>query len=160
VAGVLLLIIVAVPLYVLRRPRPAASGAEAPESVAAFGGVVKPRLDAGAPSLGVELGAVQRVKCSAADERRGNEGGLCDALPDLEESLRKGILGTRECAPRTGKEGSINYVLEVDFNKNRLNVFPGQSGKWKGPQARRAAKCVLSSLPPLAWDEMAHQYRY
>ena len=51
-------------------------------------------------------------------------------------------------------------MLEVDFNKNRLNVFPGQSGKWKGPQARRAAKCVLSSFPPVSWDDVAHQYRY
>ena len=160
VAGVLLLIIVAVPLYLLRRPRLSTPPGEEKREALAFGGIVKPRPDASTIASNVELGSVQRVKCSASPSRRGNEGGLCDALPGLETALRNGIQTTQDCAPRTGKQGSINYVLEVDFNKNRLNVFPGQSGKWKGPQARRAAKCVLSSFPPVSWDDVAHQYRY
>src|SRR5688572_15846570 len=66
----------------------------------------------------------------------------------------------RDCAPQTGKEGSINYVLEVDFRAERLNIFPGQSGKWHGPQARKATACMLRNLPNTPWAELSHQHDY
>jgi hypothetical protein len=160
VASVLALIVVAVPLYLLRRPGGAKDPVDQAPQSRGFGGIIKPQQDASDHSVNVTLGPVQRTKCSASPAQRGNEGGLCDALPDLENALRAGIRQTHECAPRTGKLGTINYVLEVDFSKNRLNVFPGRSGKWKGPQARRAAKCVLGSFPPVPWERLAHQYRY
>ena len=51
-------------------------------------------------------------------------------------------------------------MLEVDFTANRLNVFPGQSGKWRGPQARRATLCALRSFPPITWSEITHAHDY
>lgn len=160
VASVLALIVVAVPLYLLRRPRVTTHAEDVSDPQAGFGGVVRPPPDSSQPPGDVELSPVQRVKCSPSPRQPGNEGGLCDPLPELEMALRRGIRQTPACAPRTGDGGTINYVLEVDFNKKRVNVFPGQSGKWKGPQARRAAKCVQSSLPPVTWDSIPHQYRY
>jgi hypothetical protein len=108
----------------------------------------------------VVLGPIQRVRCGASANQTSGEGGLCEALPALEAAFRKSIQGNIECAPRTGKEGSINYVLEVDFSSNRLNVFPGKSGKWRGPRAQRAATCVLRSFPPVALADMMHQHQY
>jgi hypothetical protein len=106
------------------------------------------------------LGPVRRVKCGASATQTSGEGGVCDALPALEAALRESIQGSLECAPRTGKEGSINYVLEVDFARSRLHVFAGKSGNWRGARARRAASCVLRSLPSITWANIPHQHDY
>lgn len=160
VVSVGVLLLVAIPLYVLRKPsvsdgeHPSASGSMAAPAL------IRTQLDAGTPQTEVELEPVQRVKCSAAANREGNEGNLCDRLIPLEEALARAIKSTTDCAPKTGKEGTINYVLTVNFSKNRLNVFPGASGQWKGPQAKAAAKCVLAAMPEVQWDSLPHRYRY
>jgi hypothetical protein len=166
VALVALLILLAVPLYLWRRP----SGTEnSQEEVDAQASAVASQMapdgsqiesDAAPPEERVRLGPVQRVKCSASPRSRGQEGNLCDSLPFFEEGLKKAIRENVDCAPRTGKEGTINYVLKVDFTRRQLHVFPGASGTWKGPQSRRSAKCVKRSLPAPQWDKLQHQYRY
>jgi hypothetical protein len=166
IALVVALVLLAVPLYLLRRP----SGTEnAPKdgggdglagepSTQATRAVVVP--DAQALEERVQLGPVQRVKCGASARARGQEGQLCDRLPQFEEALAKAIRENVDCAPKESKEGSINYVLTIDFSRKLLHAFPGASGKWRGPQARRAARCVQKALPTPAWDAVQHQYRF
>jgi hypothetical protein len=103
---------------------------------------------------------VQRVKCSASAAVRGQEGELCDALEPLEAAFREAIAKAVDCAPKTGSEGTINYVLTLDFRNKKKNVFPGASGEWKGPQARRAAVCVEKAFRAPNWDNVRHQYNY
>jgi hypothetical protein len=156
----LVLALVAVPLYLLRRPGAGSLATPADAGAPGFGGVIRTELDAATGLTDVMLGPLQRVRCGASASQTSGEGGLCDRLPMLEGALRQAIQANVDCAPRTGKEGSINYVLEVDFTSNRLNIFAGQSGTWRGPRAKKAATCVLRSLPPLPWTDMAHQYSY
>jgi hypothetical protein len=156
----LALMLLAVPLYLLRRPSGAPSHPGPDAGVSVFGSAFGGEVDASAPSAQVLLGPIQRVRCGASVAQIANEGELCDALPSLEAALRQSVLGAAECAPRTGKEGSINFVLEVDFDSNRYNVFPGASGKWRGPQARRAIQCVLRGFPPVDLGSVSHQYNY
>jgi len=160
------LILIAVPLYLWRRPSaappPPADSAAPPGSIAPPASVQLPQTtgpDAGS-SERVRLGQPQRVKCSAGGRVPGQEGGLCDQLPALEQALAKAIRENADCAPKTGKEGSINFVLTVDFTNHRLHVFPGASGSWHGPQARRATQCVKKAVAAPAWDSITHQYRY
>jgi hypothetical protein len=160
VAFALVLAVVAVPLYLLRRPSSSSFAVAADAGAPSFGGVIRREVDAAAEATDVLLGQSQRVRCGASATQISGEGGLCDALPILEGALRQAIQGNVDCAPRAGKEGAINYVLEVDFSSNRLNIFAGQSGTWRGPRAKKAATCVLRSLPPLAWTDMPHQYQY
>jgi hypothetical protein len=160
IAAVLVLITVAVPLYLLRRPS-GVSNLPADAGAAHLGVVVRAPIDAATEgATQVRLGPIQRVRCGAARGEANFEGGQCDPLPVFEAALRESIRDTVSCAPRTGKEGSINFVLEVDFSVNRLNVFPGQSGKWRGPQARRATLCALRSFPPISWGELTHSHDY
>jgi hypothetical protein len=91
---------------------------------------------------------------------RGQEGRLCDGLLPIEEGLKKAIVETIDCAPSTGAAGTLNYVLKADFGQKTLHVFPGASGDWKGPSARRAAKCVKQALSMPDWDRIEHRYRY
>jgi hypothetical protein len=161
VAGVALLIIVALPLYILRKPSvDAETGGPDPMGSVAPRALIRSALDAGAPEVQVRLSQTERVKCSAAPNRQGNEGNLCDRLIVLEEALSRAIQSTAGCAPKTGKEGSINFVLTVDFVQKRLNIFPGASGQWKGPQAKAATKCVTAAMPEVQWDSLPHRYRY
>lgn len=163
VALVAVLILLAVPLYLWRRP----SGTEnAPDaSQQAPGALIPSSLPSAVASPDpsqdrVKLGGVQRVKCSASSRLSGQKGALCDALPFFEENLEKAVMANVECAPKTGKRGTVNYALTVDFTNKRMNVFPGASGSWRGPQARRSAECVERSMPPPEWDKIRHQYRY
>jgi len=154
------LVLIAIPLYLLRRPS-GAPGASFPDAGAyGFGGAFRDEADASGPVAQVLLGPIQRVKCGPSPTQISNEGELCDALPALEAALRQSILGAAECAPRTGKEGSINFVLEVDFEGSRYNLFPGKSGKWRGPQARRAIQCVLRGFAPIDLATVSHQFGY
>lgn len=165
IAGIIALVLFAVPLYLLRRPATPVAALPAPAaapSARGFGGVVQGEADAGASSAtsGVQLGPVQRVRCGSSPRTLTAEGSLCDALPPLERALARAIEQHVECAPRGAKGGSLNYVLEVDFDRRHTSMFAGQSGSLKGPQARTAARCVLRHLPAVDWDGMQHQYRY
>lgn len=156
------LVVIAIPLYFMRRPAGLASSAPAASSSAALAASQLPifAIDAGKTEDRVRLGALQRVKCSASPTAKGQEGALCDKLPFFEDALAKAIKDNVDCAPKTGKEGSINFAMSLDFDKKRISVFPGQSGEWRGPQAKRTTQCVSRSLPPAEWDKVQHQYRY
>lgn len=167
IALVIGLVLLAVPLYLWRRPsgnENAAADAGLRHGAGRDGGPSSHAevtdLEAGSVDDGVKLAPVQRVKCSASARSKGQRGNLCDRLPFFEDALTKAIHSTRGCAPRTGKAGTLNYVLAIDFQHRRVGSFPGASGQWKGPQARRATQCVLKSLPAPPWDSIRHQYRY
>jgi hypothetical protein len=161
VLGVVGLIILAVPLYLLRRPsgnpRPDAAAAAASASAAASA-LPPPSAFVPKPPERLKLGAPQRVRCGASASG-GNEGNLCDALPFFEQALVTAIQASVDCAPKSDGEGSINYVLSVDFTAKKVHVFPGASGSWRGPQARRATQCVKKALPAPDWTTLTHQHR-
>ena len=153
------IVLVAVPLYLLRRPSPSVSDAS-DTTARGFGGVLRTEVDAGTRAVEVALGSVQRVRCGISANQISNEGSLCDALPELEAALSRAIGTSVPCAPRAGEDGSINYVLEVDFGARRLNVFAGKSGQWRGPRVKKAVACVQRALPSLDWANVAHQHQY
>jgi hypothetical protein len=167
VAGVVCVILIAVPLYLLRRP---SSGTTA--QVVASASASAPRLapapiavDAGAPPPAkpaerVRLAPPQRVKCGASASQARVEGGLCDSLPPIEQALATAIRASADCAPKRKEEGSINFVLNIDFNQRKFHVFPGASGSWRGPMARKATECVNRAFTNPDWGAVPHQYRY
>lgn len=163
VAFVVALTLVAVPLYLMRRP--ASESVPAPDAGVDAGlpALVTSRpvesADAGKPPERIKLGPPERVRCGAG-RRGGQQGTLCDKLPVLEEALAKAIRDSEKCAPRTRQAGSINHVMTVDFERRALHVFPGASGDFRGPQARRTTACVKRALPNLEWDSIRHQYKH
>ena len=167
VAGVVCVILFAVPLYLVRRPSGESKSAPEPSaSVAKEKPLQAPLLvDAGGappapPMERVRLAAAQRVKCGSSPTQARVEGGLCDSLPYFERALATAIQATVDCAPKQKEGGTINFVLSADFTNNKVHVFPGQSGSWRGPQARRATQCVLRALPKPDWATIPHQYRF
>ncbi len=165
VASVVCLILLAVPLYLWRRPsvsdhlQPDAGVDQRPDGGARVAS--PPPVDAGPPMDPlVRIDAAQRVRCSASPSAKGQEGTLCDSLPWFEKALADAIRKTTGCGPKSGTPGTLNFVLQIDFRRKWLNVFPGASGDWKGPQARRATTCVERALAQPEWDKIIHQYNY
>lgn len=163
VALVVALTLVAVPLYLMRRPsalRQTPVDAGVPDATAPISSArVLEAPDAGNPPERLRLAPPQRVRCGATP-RGGQEGALCDQLVVLEEALAAAIRNTQSCAPKVKQPGTINYVLTVDFTTRALHVFPGASGELRGPQARRATACVKRAIAKPDWDALRHQYRH
>lgn len=164
VALVCVTMLIAVPLYLSRRPSTKATGtAPSASASAALGPQAVPRPSTEpAPSATpprITLGPLQRVRCGSSSAAAPNEGTLCDSLGPFEDALKKAILETEQCAPKQSAKGSINYVLTVDFPRKKLHVYPGASGEWKGKQARRATNCVKAAIKNPDWNA-PHQYRF
>jgi hypothetical protein len=156
------LALVAVPMYLMRRPNPQkaartdASAADSALSVPSAAPV--PTAEPKKPPERLKLGAPQRVRCGSG---RGNqlEGSACDQLSWFEEALAKAIRDSESCAPRAKEAGTINHVLTVDFTERTVHVFPGASGDFRGPQARRTTQCVKRAIPKPDWAAIPHQFR-
>lgn len=166
VAFVIVLVLIAVPLYLVRRPSgkatsPAASASASASALPAAEGLLRGAdKDAGKNDERLKIGSIQRVKCGSSPTNAPNQGNLCDSLPFFEDALKKAVLDTLDCAPKVKEAGSINYVLTIDFPRKKLHVYPGASGSWQGKQARRAAGCVKRALPVPDWGSITHQYRF
>jgi hypothetical protein len=156
--------LIAVPLYLMRKPSTRATPAPPSASGSSSAG---PQARALAPAAAsalaapprLTLGAVQKVRCGATPSATQNEGTLCDTLGPFEEALKKAVLASEDCAPKAKAKGSINFVLTVDFVHKKLHVFPGASGEWHGKVARRATTCVNNAVKIADWN-VPHQYRY
>lgn len=165
VALVCAAMLIAVPLYLWRKPSTKTTPSQAVVSAAASGGlqavpnVPTAAAAASAPPPRLTLGAVQKVRCGATPSASQSEGTLCDTLAPFEEALKKAVVSSEDCAPKAKLKGSINYVLTVDFAHKKLHVFPGASGEWRGKVARRATSCVNNAVKISDWN-IAHQYRH
>jgi hypothetical protein len=165
---VLGLMLLAVPLYLWRRPAIAqkvatdagAPGGSASAAPSALPAPAPATFDAGAlePER-VKLSQIRRVRCGAT-VRQASDSESCDSLPYFEKALADAVKSSVDCVPRSPKSGSINFVLEIDFTRKSLHVFPGASGDWRGPKARRATKCVNNALAAPDWATIVHQHRY
>jgi hypothetical protein len=160
--------ILAVLLYLLRRPtgvehtgadeptEPSASASAAPPATVVRTKVETPEK---APAR-VKVGTVQRQRCGSSPKNLASEPGLCDSLPFFEQALVKAVLENPDCAPKQKEEGTISYALSIDFRNHETKLYPGKSGSWRGPQAKKATDCVKRAIPAPTWDTMGHQYRY
>ena len=146
-------------LYWLREP-PAAPERPVLPGASAFVPVVPEQQHLPSAEDRLVLGAPERVRCSSGPTASGQTGRYCDALPYFEKAFADAIKTALDCAPRSAPEGTLNFVLKIDFAQSSLHVFPGASGSWKGPQARRTTKCVKQAIVPPDWTKVPHQFRY
>jgi hypothetical protein len=168
VALVAVCVLIAVPLYLLRRPGgksgTVASATATPDAhltpspAASAGPAIGALIAVKAPER-LRVAAVQHVRCGAS-AGGGHEGNLCDSVPFFEEALSKAVRDNPDCAPKANEQGTVNYVLTVDFQRKVLHLFPGASGQWHSKQARRAVNCVKRAFGAPDWSTLQHQYRF
>jgi hypothetical protein len=162
--GVLL---VAVPLYLWRRPRAVAEVTSADAGV--LDGDVSD-LDAGlALADDYDAGPLKAMKLSDPRVLECRDQGSkkvpteqCDALPQFMKSFGESILAAKDCLPPSAGPGSITYVADVSFSKRHLPVtvsLPKDGRSYKGMKAiGSCAAAVRSSVAGLSLEGMEHAH--
>ncbi len=162
VALVLGLVLVAIPLYLWRRPRAespivsAQADAEAAPMAAAFDADARAPDDAGA----VALGEPRVLECHDPGSKH-TPPEQCDRLAAFEQLLGKAIQDAASCAAGSGG-GALPYVVDVSFGRKKqpvhlLAVKDGRTLK----SAKSAATCnaaVRKSLGSASLDGMKHEH--
>ncbi len=170
------LVMVAVPLYLWRRPPPEAETVAqgllpAPPPTAkplspliAPLGLTMGALSAPPASPAPPAGAPRGVAVTDAKVLRCTKPGTsrvpyerCDRQPFFEEALAKAVRDNAPCAPATAAGGSVNFVLDVDYRNKKARVWAGRSGTMR-QKAKDVIGCVSRALPVPDWAQVPHQY--
>ena len=168
IALVAALILVAVPLYLWRRPKPE-SIPIADAAVAADAGVLTavPGPDGGAPvppamvvdagPPGVQLAPFKTLKCENPGPGK-TPPERCDRVTFFEDALAKAIRENPSCAPSAKTSFQVSFVLETDFRRKKLNLFAGKSSSIKRERTKELLRCVRKAMPTPDWGTISHQY--
>ncbi|RYE92591.1 MAG: hypothetical protein EOO75_06320 [Myxococcales bacterium] len=162
------LVMVAVPLYLWRRPktetgpdhagaRPAAS---ASASSLAASALDSPALSASAAANripGLLLSEPKLVGCTEGRKKLPPE--QCDRPSYFEESLLRAIQENASCAPGQAGGSSINFVLDIDHKAKRLKAWAGKSGSMKAAQRKKVVECIRKAMPNPDWAALPHQHQ-
>jgi hypothetical protein len=155
------LILVAVPLYLWRRPTESFPTADA--AVASDAGAPTP--EAGAFFVAPEAGAQGSVTLSPFTTIRCENPGpgktppeRCDHVTFFEDGLARAIRENAACAPQAKVPVSVSFVLEMDFRKKRTNLFTGKSTSIKRERTKELLRCIKRAMPTPDWGTIPHQY--
>ncbi|MDI1434040.1 MULTISPECIES: hypothetical protein [Polyangium] len=152
------MILVAVPLYLWRGPRPD-SIPSADAAVADAG-----TTDASAPVFVVDAGPPPVTLSSFTTIRCENPGPgktppeRCDHVTFFEDGLARAIRENTACAPTGKSQTTVSFVLEMDFRTKKTNLFVGKSSSIKRDKAKELLRCVKRAMPKPDWPTIPHQY--
>jgi hypothetical protein len=162
------LVLVAVPLYLWRRPGASkhdsvdggadAAVVEAGPLPDATTNLLAAALDGGSVSSGdIALEKVKMVKCQRPGPGKTTPD-MCDRQPFFEEALVKAVLENVSCAPKVPKGGSVSFAMKIDFKKKSFHVWAGRSGTIRAKRAAPVIECISRAIPTPNWEALAHQY--
>lgn len=161
VALILGLVLVAIPLYLWRRPR--AESIPVARSTSADGGALSTAVET-PPSTSdgdakITLSDARVLQCQDPGPKK-TPPDQCDHLPELEKQFAKAIEESASCLPRDAGGGTVQYVADVSFKKKTIGVTAPKDGRTL-KNAKAAATCataVKGRLSVLALDSMTHQH--
>jgi hypothetical protein len=160
---VALLVLIALPLYLFRKPKPvgpieadAGARAEIADAGAAETVAVVAAPDAGA-SKRVTLGEPRAVRCTSKGGGRFMAE-RCDHLVAIEDALARAIRENVACGPPSATPFTVSFVLTVDFDRKKLHLWAGRSGTLKKRASQDLIRCVEHALTPPDFATFAHQY--
>jgi hypothetical protein len=151
IALVAALILVAVPLYLWRRPQPdAVPNADA--AVVDGGAPTLPQplaivVDAGAP--GVKLSPYTTIK--TPPER-------CDHVQFFEDALARAVRDNLSCAPAAKTSYTVSFLVDSDFRRKKWTLSTGKSSSLKKDKSRELVRCLKKAMPTPDWATIPHQY--
>ncbi len=161
------LVLVAVPLYLWRRPQPAtiptadaATSQHAPANVPTPGlvGAAAPGASASGAASKMEVAPVKTLKCQDPGPGR-TPPERCDGVRFFEDGLTRAIRDSAACAPSSKNGYVVSYVLEFHFGKKRTNLFLGKSTTLAKARRKELLRCVERALPTPEWDRIPHQHQ-
>jgi hypothetical protein len=157
------LLLVAVPLYLWRRPRSAVESVAADASALDGNGSETPGtspedFDAPPPS-GLRLTDARVLECHDQGSKK-TPTEQCDPLPVFAKTFSDAILGAKDCMPASAGPGSITYVADVSFSRHRPPVtvsLPKDGRSYKGLKVvAPCAAAVRASMSGVSLEAMPH----
>jgi hypothetical protein len=158
VALVLGLVLVAIPLYLWRRPRADAVAVSGAADAGAEPAAAAP-TSASASDDKPTVSEARNVLCQDPGPKK-TPAEQCDRLVDVEKAFGKAIEETASCMPKDAGGGVVVYVLDVTFKRKALNVATPKEGR-TAKSARAVASCqgaVKARLQTLSLDAIAHAH--
>lgn len=160
-----LLVLVALPVYLLRRPKPTkAVTIEPAPKVEASAAIALPEagpaiaLPEPAPSKRIQMSEPKTARCvSKGGGRASTE--RCDRVPPFEDALARAIRDNVACAPPAMAAYTVSFVLTLDFDRKNLHLWAGRSGTMKKRSAGDLIRCVEHAIVPPDWETVAHQFQ-
>jgi hypothetical protein len=158
------LVLIAVPLYLWRRPDSSAKGvkgagsADSSAAVAQDGGVpYVPLIDASADAPKIKLEPFKTVRCS--DPGLGKTPPeRCDHITFFEDALARAVRENVVCAPPTKTGATVSFVLDLDFRRKQRKLNRGKSTTISKEQSKELFACIEKALPTPDWDSIPHQH--
>lgn len=157
------MILVAVPLYLWRRPKPE-SIPSADAAVVADAGVSDAAtlatppvfaINAGPPP--VSLSPFTTIRCQNPGPGKTSPE-RCDHVTFFEDGLARAIRENTACAPTGKSQVTVSFVYEFDFKTKKTNLFSGKSSSVKKEKVKELLRCVKRALPKPDWPTIPHQY--
>lgn len=159
VALILGLVLVAIPLYLWRRPRA--------ESIAATGGAdagTDPNANAPPPATSDNdakptIGEAKSILCQDPGPKK-TAPEQCDHVVDVEKAFAKAIEENASCVPKDAGGGTIQYVADVSFKRKSVGIStPKETRTMKNTKVVTACQnAVKAKLQSLALDGMKHEH--
>jgi hypothetical protein len=160
-----LLVLVALPVYLLRRPKPSKPVAVEPAARGDAASAISAPLAVSLPPV-VETATAKRI--ALADPKTARcipKGGgrvtteRCDRLPPFEDALARAIRDNVACAPPAMAPYTVSFVLSLDFDKKSMHLWAGRSGSIKKRLTGDLIRCVEHAIVPPDWETVAHQHQ-
>jgi len=155
------LVLVAVPLYLWRRPQP--SPMSDPSAMQDAGDA---SLDGSSPYVPlVDASAGGQVKLSPFKTIRCSDPGpgktppeRCDHITFFEDVLSRAIKENTLCAPETMTGSTVSYVMDIDFRRKKLKIYHGKSSSLPTSRTKELFRCIKRAMATPDWGTIAHQH--
>jgi hypothetical protein len=158
------LVLVAVPLYLWRRPEQAAPGSlptalpTVPLPTASATAVpYVPAQDPVVAEPKVKLEPFRTIRCSDPGPGK-TPPERCDHITFFEDALTRAVKENVSCAPPTKTGAQVSFVLDLDFRKKQRKLNRGKSTSLSKEQSKELFACIEKALPTPDWDSVPHQH--
>lgn len=158
VALMLGLVLVAIPLYLWRRPRAESIAvARASADAGPLSGAFEPGGE-GEPASSITLSDPRVLACQDPGPKK-TPPSKCDHLVEVETALAKAIDDSLSCVP-SDTSGTIQYVADVSFKRKTIGVLVPRDGRTikSSKVASACASAVKSKLHSVPLERMAHEH--
>jgi hypothetical protein len=160
-----LLVLVALPVYLLRRPKSTKSAAvepapraDAATAVSAPPAFALPAQSEVAPGKRIALADAKTARCVPKGGGRVTTE-RCDRLTPFEDALARAIRDNVACAPTAMNPYTVSFVLSLDFDRKSMHLWAGRSGSIKKRLVGDLIRCVEHAIVLPEWETVAHQHQ-
>jgi hypothetical protein len=160
VALTLGLVLVAIPLYLWRRPR--AESIAVSRSASSDGGKTSAVTTPPSSSEGdarITISEPRVLQCQDPGSKK-TAPEQCDHLPEIEKAFAKAIEESGSCLPKEAGGGTVQYVADVSFKRKSISVTAPKDGRTlrSAKAAGACAAAVKGKLSVVALHGMTHQH--